>query len=186
MTENDRPNCLRPCVLWFTGLSGAGKSTLATLVAEKLAERNCNYVLLDGDVIRETVSKGLGYSEADRRENIRRLGHLARNAVDAGKVALVAAISPIRDARQSIRASLPAGSFIEVFVDSPIEVCELRDPKGLYSKARSGLIRQFTGIDSLYEPPDAPELHLHTDMTTAEECADRIIRFMAEIRKTFV
>ncbi len=170
-----------PCVIWFTGLSGAGKSTLASLLAEHLQTNNCEYTLLDGDALRRTKCRDLGFSADDRRENIRRLGALASEAVAEGKIALVAAISPFEDARRDVRQLLPPGRFVEVFVDSPLAVCELRDPKGLYKKARSGVIPLFTGIDSPYEMPQHPEVRLRTDCLSPEECIARVVQFLARV-----
>ena len=169
-----------PCVIWFTGLSGAGKSTLASLLAEHLHTSNCDYTLLDGDAVRRTLCQDLGFSEDDRRENIRRLGIFASQAVAEGKIALVAAISPLEDARRDVRELLPPGKFIEVFVDSPLAVCESRDPKGLYKKARNGAIPLFTGIDSPYETPHRPEIHLHTDRFSPAECVEKILQFLGQ------
>ncbi|PSW10498.1 adenylyl-sulfate kinase [Photobacterium sanctipauli] len=150
----------RPCVLWFTGLSGAGKSTVAGALESRLAELGYHTYLLDGDNVRHGLCKDLGFSAEDRRENIRRIGEVARLMADAGLIVLSAFISPHRQERQLVRDLLPTGEFFEVFVDTPLDVCEQRDPKGLYKKARAGELRQFTGIDSEYEKPLQPEIHL--------------------------
>lgn len=148
-------------VLWFTGLSGSGKSTLAGALEQKLHQQRINTYLLDGDNTRHGLCRDLSFSSDDRRENIRRVSEVAALMVDAGLVVLAAFISPHRTERQIAREKLPVGRFIEIFVDTPLEECERRDPKGLYRKARAGEIRNFTGIDAEYEPPKAAELHLN-------------------------
>lgn len=150
----------RGAVVWFTGLSGSGKSTLAGGLEQALYAQGISSYLLDGDNIRHGLGHDLGFSDADRRENIRRVGEVAKLMVDAGLVVLSAFISPHRAERQMVRDMLDPGQFIEVFVDTPLSVCEVRDPKGLYKKARAGKLNNFTGIDSLYEVPLNPELHL--------------------------
>jgi adenylylsulfate kinase len=150
-------------VLWFTGLSGAGKSTLAQAVERELYSQGIRTYILDGDVLRTGLNADLGFTPEDRRENIRRVGHVARVLTDAGVVVLVALISPFREDRDSVRQMFRAGEFIEVFVDCPLTVCEERDPKGLYQKALAGLIPEFTGISSPYEAPVAPDVHVRTD-----------------------
>jgi bifunctional enzyme CysN/CysC len=150
----------RPCVLWFTGLSGAGKSTIADLVEQELHRRGCQTMSLDGDNLRHGLCRDLGFSDADRAENIRRVAEVARLMVDAGLIVLVSLISPFREDRDQVRALLAADEFIEVFVDTPLSECERRDRKGLYRRARAGEIVNFTGVDSPYEPPLEPELHL--------------------------
>lgn len=147
-------------VLWFTGLSGSGKSTLAGALEQALHQRGVSTYLLDGDNVRHGLCHDLGFGDDDRRENIRRVGEVARLMVDAGLIVLTAFISPHRAERQLVRDMLPAGRFIEVFVDTPLAVCEARDPKGLYQKARAGELRNFTGIDAGYEAPQQPDLHL--------------------------
>ena len=144
----------KPAVLWFTGLSGAGKSTIANLVEKKLAARGRHTFLLDGDNVRHGLNRDLGFTEADRIENIRRVGEVARLMADAGLIVLTAFISPFRAERDMVREMLPEGEFIEIFVDTPLAEAEKRDPKGLYAKARAGEIKNFTGIDSPYEVPD--------------------------------
>ncbi len=150
----------KPAVLWFTGLSGSGKSTVAGALELALAERGYHTYLLDGDNVRHGLCKDLGFSEADRKENIRRIGELCNLMADAGLIVLSAFISPHKEERQLVRNLLPDGEFIEVYVNAPIEVCEQRDPKGLYKKARAGEIKNFTGIGSAYEAPENPEIEL--------------------------
>jgi bifunctional enzyme CysN/CysC len=165
----------RPAVLWFTGLSGAGKSTIANLVEKKLAAMGRHTYLLDGDNVRHGLNKDLGFTEADRVENIRRVAEVARLMVDAGLIVMTAFISPFRSERAMARGQLADGEFIEIHVDTPLAVAEERDVKGLYKKARRGEIANFTGISSPYEPPEAPELVVNTHTQTAEEAADSII-----------
>jgi bifunctional enzyme CysN/CysC len=165
----------RPCVLWFTGLSGAGKSTIANLVEKKLHLVGCHTYLLDGDNVRHGLNRDLGFTDADRVENIRRVAETAKLFADAGLIVLVSFISPFRSEREMARDLLQRGEFLEVFVDAPLEVAEARDPKGLYKKARAGEITHFTGIDSPYEQPLAPDIHLDTTRASAEELAERII-----------
>ena len=164
-----------PKVLWFTGLSGAGKSTIANEVEKRLNVMNRHTFLLDGDNVRHGLNKDLGFTEADRIENIRRVGEVAKLMVDAGLIVLTAFISPFRAEREMVRAMLPEGEFIEIYVDTPLEVAEARDVKGLYKKARSGQLANFTGIDSPYEAPEAPEIRVNTAEMTAEEAARYII-----------
>jgi bifunctional enzyme CysN/CysC len=165
----------KPAVLWFTGLSGAGKSTIANLVEAKLAARGRHTFLLDGDNIRHGLNRDLGFTEADRIENIRRVGEVAKLMADAGLIVLTAFISPFRAERHMVRRMLPEGEFIEVFVDTPLAEAEKRDVKGLYAKARSGELKNFTGIDSPYEEPENAEIRIDTTEMNAEEAADYII-----------
>jgi bifunctional enzyme CysN/CysC len=165
----------RPVALWFTGLSGSGKSTIANLVERELHARGVHTYMLDGDNVRHGLSRDLGFTPADRVENIRRVGEVAKLFVDAGLVVLCSFISPFLAERVMVRELLDAEEFIEVFVDAPLDECARRDPKGLYARARSGLLKNFTGIDSPYEPPDSPELTLHTDRLSAEQCASLVI-----------
>ena len=167
-----------PCVVWFTGLSGAGKSTIANLVEKRLHTLGRHTYLLDGDNVRHGLNKDLGFTDADRVENIRRVAEVARLMVDAGLVVLVSFISPFRSERRMARALFADSEFIEVFVDTPIDVAESRDPKGLYVKARRGELKNFTGVDSPYEVPEHPELRLDTTRSTAEECAQEILRHL--------
>ncbi|AQM68168.1 Adenylyl-sulfate kinase [Vibrio campbellii] len=162
----------KPAVLWFTGLSGAGKSTVAGALENRLAELGYHTYLLDGDNVRHGLCSDLGFSEQDRRENIRRIGELAKLMADAGLIVLSAFISPHRAERQLVRDLLPEGEFIEVFVNASLEVCEGRDPKGLYKKARAGEIPNFTGIDSEYQAPANPEIDLPAGEKSVEELVE--------------
>ncbi len=161
-------------VVWFTGLSGAGKSTIANLVEKRLHALGRHTYLLDGDNVRHGLNKNLGFTEADRIENIRRVGEVAKLMADAGLIVLTAFISPFRAERDMVRAMLPEGEFIEIFVDTPLEVAEARDVKGLYKKARSGALKNFTGVDSPYEPPEHPEIRVNTVEMTPVEAAEQI------------
>ena len=165
----------KPAVLWFTGLSGAGKSTIANLVEKKLVARGRHTFLLDGDNVRHGLNRDLGFTDADRIENIRRVGEVARLMADAGLIVMTAFISPFRAEREMVRAMLPEGEFIEVFVDTPLAEAEKRDAKGLYAKARAGELKNFTGIDSPYEEPESPEIRIDTTAMGAEEAADLIV-----------
>jgi bifunctional enzyme CysN/CysC len=165
----------RPCILWFTGLSGSGKSTIARIVEERLHADGHHSYMLDGDNLRHGLNRDLGFTDADRVENIRRVGELAKLMVDAGLIVLCSFISPFRAERRMVRSLVEDGEFIEIFVDAPLEVCMRRDPKGLYKRAIAGQIPHFTGIDSPYEQPEAPELHLNTASRSAEELAETII-----------
>ncbi|QGY30320.1 adenylyl-sulfate kinase [Pantoea cypripedii] len=158
--EREQQHGHQGVVLWFTGLSGSGKSTVAGAVEQALHRLGVSTYLLDGDNVRHGLCRDLGFSDDDRKENIRRVGEVAKLMVDAGLVVLTAFISPHRAERQMVRDLLAEGQFVEVFVDTPLAVCEARDPKGLYKKARAGELRNFTGIDSVYEAPEAPEIHL--------------------------
>ena len=168
----------RPCVLWLTGLSGAGKSTIANLVERKLQARGNHTYLLDGDNVRHGLNKDLGFANADRVENIRRVAEVARLMVDAGLIVIVAFISPFASEREMARQLVEDGEFLEVFVDAPLALAEQRDPKGLYLKARRGELANFTGIDSPYEPPDHPELRLDTNTLSPENAADLVIELV--------
>jgi len=172
----------RPAVLWFTGLSGAGKSTIANLVEKKLVARGRHTFLLDGDNVRHGLNRDLGFTEADRIENIRRVGEVARLMTDAGLIVLTAFISPFRAERHMVRRMIPDGEFIEVFVDTPLAEAEKRDAKGLYAKARSGELKNFTGIDSPYEVPEAPEIRIDTTQVSAEQAADLIVEELLKRR----
>jgi bifunctional enzyme CysN/CysC len=170
----------RPCVLWFTGLSGAGKSTIANLVEKKLHSLKRHTYLLDGDNVRHGLNKDLGFSEADRVENMRRIAEVAKLMVDAGLIVITSFISPFRNERHMARSLFADGEFIEVFVDTPMAVAEERDPKGLYGKARRGEVKNFTGIDSPYEPPENPELRIDTTVESPEQSAERVVAYLRE------
>jgi len=173
----------KPCVLWFTGLSGSGKSTIANTLEKRLHALGRHTYMLDGDNVRHGLNKDLGFTDADRVENIRRVAEAARLFVDAGLIVMVSFISPFRSERNMARELVGEGEFIEIYVDTPLEVCESRDPKGLYRKARAGLIRNFTGIDSSYEAPEQAELDLKTSETTPETLAEMVL---AELRRRHV
>jgi bifunctional enzyme CysN/CysC len=170
----------KACVLWFTGLSGAGKSTIANLVEKRLHALGRHTYLLDGDNVRHGLNKDLGFTDADRVENIRRVAEVSKLMVDAGLIVLVSFISPFRSERRMARDLLEPGEFIEIFVDTPLEEAERRDPKGLYKKARRGELKNFTGIDSAYERPEHPEITLDTSSATAEQSAERIVSYLLE------
>jgi bifunctional enzyme CysN/CysC len=165
----------RPCVLWFTGLSGAGKSTIANIVESRLLDLGRHTYLLDGDNVRHGLNRDLGFTDADRVENIRRVTEVSKLFVDAGLIVLVAFISPFRVERERAREEIGARDFIEIFVDAPLALAESRDPKGLYRKARAGQIQHFTGLDSPYEAPAAPDLRLDTAIGDAATAAERVI-----------
>lgn len=173
--DRERQNGHRGCVVWFTGLSGCGKSTVANVVDHKLHERGVRTYLLDGDNVRHGLNKDLGFTEADRIENIRRVGEVAKLMTDAGLIVITAFISPFRAERDMVRGMLPEGEFVEVFIDTPLAEAEKRDVKGLYKKARAGQLKNFTGIDSPYEAPETPEIRIDTTAMTPEEAADMII-----------
>lgn len=165
-------------VLWFTGLSGSGKSTVANAVAKALFDKNIRNYVLDGDNVRFGLNKNLGFSAEDRTENIRRIGEVSKLFVDSGQVVLTAFISPFQEDRAQVREILEGNEFLEVYVECPLEECEKRDPKGLYKKARSGEIRDFTGIDSPYESPANPELTINTSTQSVEECVQTVIAYL--------
>ncbi|MDA8250447.1 MAG: adenylyl-sulfate kinase, partial [Rhodospirillales bacterium] len=169
-----------PAALWFTGLSGAGKSTIANLVDRKLHALGRHTFILDGDNVRHGLNRDLGFSEADRVENIRRAAEAARLMVEAGLIVMVSFISPYRSDREAARERFESGEFIEVFIDTPIDECRRRDPKGLYARADAGKIRNFTGVDAPYEAPAAAELHLRTTEADAETLADRVVEALRE------
>ena len=168
----------KPCILWFTGLSGSGKSTIANAVESKLSALQKHTYILDGDNIRLGLNKGLGFSDEERVENIRRIGEVAKLFVDSGLIVLTAFISPFKQDRQSVRELVKKGEFIEIFVDTPLSVCESRDPKGLYKKARSGKIASFTGISSVYEEPDQAEIHIQTDKMSIDEASQKVVEYL--------
>lgn len=202
--ERESRNGHSGCVVWFTGLSGSGKSTIANLVDRRLHDRGTQSYLLDGDNIRHGLNAGanmlaqlhgdafaerfgLGFSADDREENIRRIGAVAQLFCDAGVIVLTAFVSPYRRDRDAVRQAVEkagcVGDFIEVFVDTPLEICENRDPKGLYQKARAGLIRNFTGIDDPYEPPASPDLTLNSGEQTPEQLANQVISQLVSLGK---
>jgi adenylylsulfate kinase len=167
-------------VLWFTGLSGSGKSTIGHRVERMLIERGAFAYVLDGDNIRHGLNSDLGFSPKDRAENIRRIGEVSRLFADSGALVVSAFISPYQKDRDRVRGLMGDGEFIEVFVDTPLEICEARDPKGLYKKARAGEISNFTGLDAPYEAPENPEVHLRTTNLTVDEAAAQVIRYLEE------
>ena len=166
-------------IVWLTGLSGAGKSTLAMALERRLFDAGRNVYVLDGDIVRGGLCSDLGFSPNDRVENIRRIGEVARIMADAGLLVIVAFISPFRADRDRVRAAMPVGRFTEVHVSTPLEVCEKRDTKGLYAKARAGELSDFTGISSPYEAPESPEVRLPTEQLSVDECVDRITAVLA-------
>lgn len=168
----------KPCILWFTGLSGSGKSTIAGALEKRLYRLGHHTYLLDGDNVRHGLNKDLGFSDEDRVENIRRIGEVSRLFCDAGLLVLSAFISPFRADRAMVRALVEDAEFVEVFLDTPLEECERRDPKGLYKKARSGEIRNFTGIDSAYERPETPEVILNTAEQSVEEAVNYLVDYL--------
>jgi adenylylsulfate kinase len=167
-------------LLWYTGLSGSGKSTVANAVEQKLLERGCHSYLLDGDNVRHGLNNDLGFTDEDRIENIRRISEVAKLFVDAGLLVSTAFISPFQKDRDQARALLKDAMFLEVFIDTPLAVCESRDPKGLYKKARAGEIANFTGISSAYESPKNAEIHVETENLSIEECADLVVAALIE------
>jgi len=180
ITKNDRArlNGHRSFILWFTGLSGSGKSTIAHRLEERLFEIGVRTYVLDGDNVRTGLNKGLGFSAQDREENIRRIGHVARLFIDAGVVVLTAFISPYKKDRETVRSLVGSDEFVEIYVKCPLEICERRDTKGLYEKARRGVVKQFTGIDDPYEEPEHPEIILETDKVDLEQCVEDVLNFL--------
>ena len=170
----------KAAVLWFTGLSGSGKSTVANAVDLMLYQHSVKTYVLDGDNVRHGLNGDLGFSDVDRVENIRRVSEVAKLFADAGLLVSTAFISPFISDREMVREQLPNNQFIEVFIDTPLEVCESRDPKGLYKKARAGEIKNFTGIDSAYEAPVNPEIHVKTAEKSIEDCARQVIEYLKE------
>jgi len=169
----------RAFTVWFTGLSASGKSSLAVATEQRLHDKGCITFILDGDNVRHGLNKNLGFSPEDRQENIRRLAEVAKLFREAGVINLTAFISPYKRERDLARSLAGADDFVEVFVDCPVEVCERRDPKGMYEKARKGMIKEFTGISAPYEAPENPEIHLRTDKMTLDECVNVIIEHLA-------
>jgi len=170
----------KPCILWFTGLSGSGKSTVANAMDVALHNRGYHTFLLDGDNVRHGLCSDLGFSDNDRVENIRRIGEVSKLFADAGLIVLSAFISPFNSDRRMVRKLFPAGEFIEVYMNTPLATCEERDPKGLYQKARSGEIKQFTGIDSPYEIPAHPEVSLDTSSTSVDDCVESLMNYLLD------
>jgi adenylylsulfate kinase len=176
--DREKLNKHKGGILWFTGLSGSGKSTLANTVEHYLHQQGVRTYVLDGDNVRKGLCKDLGFSDEDRTENIRRIGEVSNLMMDAGLIVLTAFISPFRKDRQIVRDLVPAGDFIEILCDAALDVCESRDPKGLYKKARAGEIPEFTGISSPYEAPENPEILLKTDVNDIEECVTQVLKYM--------
>ncbi|MCY8857214.1 adenylyl-sulfate kinase [Bacillus atrophaeus] len=173
--DRQKLNRHKSCVLWFTGLSGSGKSVMANAVDEKLYERGIQSYVLDGDNIRHGLNQDLGFRAEDRVENIRRIGEVAKLFVDSGQIILTAFISPFREDRKMVKEKFPQEEFFEIYIKCPLNICEERDPKGLYKKARSGEIKHFTGIDSPYEAPLSPDLTIESDKISIADAADLII-----------
>lgn len=165
--------------VWFTGLSGAGKTTISQVIARRLKEAGCKLEVLDGDIVRTNLTKGLGFSKEDRDENIRRIGFVSQLLTRNGVIVLVSAISPYRDIREEVRGRI--GDFVEVYVNAPLAECEKRDVKGLYKRARSGEIKGFTGIDDPYEAPENPEVECRTDLEELEESIEKVMGKLAEL-----
>jgi len=180
ITKKNRKNLLnqKPFLLWFTGLSASGKSTIANIVEQKLFQINCNTYLLDGDNVRHGLNSDLGFDEESRVENIRRIGEVSKLFLDAGIITLTAFISPFKSDRSLVRKLFNEGDFLEVFIDSSLEVCENRDPKGMYAKARKGEIKNFTGISSPYEIPENPEIHVINNNISLDKAANQIINYL--------
>ena len=180
VTKNARAelNGQKPCVVWVTGLSGAGKSTVSNLLEKRLHALGCHTYLLDGDNVRHGLNKDLGFTDADRAENVRRVAEVAHLMVDAGLIVIVSVISPFRAGRRLARGLMDQGEFFEVFIDTPLHVAEERDPKGLYKKARRGELKNFTGVDSPYEVPETPEIRIDTTQLTPEQAADVILEHL--------
>jgi bifunctional enzyme CysN/CysC len=176
-------NSQKPCVIWFTGLSGSGKSTIANILEQKLHSLGKRTYLLDGDNVRHGLNKDLGFTDTDRVENIRRVAEVSKLMMDAGLITLVSFISPFKSERKMARDLVEDDEFIEIFIDTPIEECEKRDPKGLYRKVRAGKLTNFTGVDSRYEKPQSPELVLPTISFTPEDLANEIIKYLKNINK---
>lgn len=176
--ERSRLKDQKACLLWYTGLSGSGKSTVANAVDDILFQKQCHTYLLDGDNVRHGLNGDLGFSDIDRIENIRRISQVGKLFVDSGLIVTTAFISPFQSDRDMARDMLEQGEFIEVFIDTPIDVCEQRDPKGLYKMARAGEIKDFTGIDSGYDVPKHPEIHVQTASKSIQACAQQIVDYL--------
>lgn len=182
VTKKNREKLLnqKPFVLWFTGLSASGKSTIANMVEQKLFDMQHKTYLLDGDNVRHGLNKDLGFDEKSRIENIRRIGEVAKLFLDSGTIVLTAFISPFKSDRMLVKSLFEENQFLEVFIDSSLEVCEERDPKGMYKKARNGEIKDFTGVSSPYEVPDNPDIYVKNDNISIEEASEVIIRYLNE------
>jgi adenylylsulfate kinase len=180
ISPSDRAGLMgqQPFCIWLTGLSGSGKSTIANALDASLHKANVKTFLLDGDNVRHGLNKDLGMTESDRAENIRRVGEVAKLMLDAGLIVICAFISPYKRDRQMVRSMFEHGEFIEVYVETPLSICEARDPKGLYKKARQGIIKNFTGISDPYEVPEAPELTITTDKKQLDDCVKEILKVM--------
>ncbi|MCY7962495.1 adenylyl-sulfate kinase [Bacillus inaquosorum] len=178
--EYQQKNKHKSSILWLTGLSGSGKSTIANAAARELFEQGYQVIVLDGDNIRHGLNKDLGFSDEDRKENIRRIGEVAKLFVQQGTIVITAFISPFREDREQVRQLVEAGEFNEVYIKCDLDICEQRDPKGLYKKARNGEIPFFTGIDSPYEEPETPELVLDSGQHDREECKNQLIEFVKQ------
>jgi len=178
--RRNQQNNHKSVALWFTGLSGSGKSTLAHSVEERLYQLECRTIVLDGDNLRHGLCSDLGFSDTDRKENLRRVGEVSKLFVESGLIVLTAFISPFIDDRKKVRRLFPHGDFLEIFVDCSLEVCEERDVKGLYNKARQGVIKDFTGISSPYEPPIKPELTINTSSQTLEESVESVLSLLSD------
>lgn len=178
--RREKLNQHKGVILWFTGFSGSGKSTLAHAVEEELYQRQCRTYVLDGDNVRHGLCGDLGFSEGDRKENIRRIGNVAKLFLDAGEIVLTAFISPFREDRKTVRNMVSHGDFLEIYCHATLDVCEGRDTKGMYKKAREGLIMDFTGISSPYEEPSNPELIIHTGSDSLGSCVEQVVNLLEE------
>ena len=179
-SRREQLNRHKSVIIWFTGLSGSGKSTLAHAVEEELHKAGCRTFVFDGDNVRYGLCANLGFSEEDRHENIRRIGEMAKLFIEAGVIALTAFISPFKADRERVRVLVSENDFVEIYCDSPLQVCEERDVKGLYKKARAGVIQNYTGVSSPYEPPENPDLHLDTAGNSVEENTEKVLTFLQE------
>ena len=179
-SHREQLNRHKGTILWFTGLSGSGKSTIAHAVEERLHQSGCHTFVFDGDNVRHGLCGDLGFSQKDRSENIRRIGEMVKLFLEAGIIVLTAFISPIRKDRERVRSLVPAGDFIEIYCRCPLDVCESRDVKGLYHRARSGEVKEFTGISSPYETPEKPELVLDTNAWSLDECVSKVMVLLSQ------
>ena len=178
--RREQLNGHKGAILWFTGLSGSGKSTIAHAVEERLHQSGCRTFVFDGDNVRHGLCGDLGFSQKDRSENIRRIGEMVKLFLEAGIIVLTAFISPVRKDRERVRSLVPAGDFIEIYCRCPLDVCESRDVKGLYQRARSGEVKEFTGISSPYEAPEKPELVLDTNVCSLDECVSKVMALLSQ------